>query len=89
MMSVIVMGMVVMRSVRTMAVMLTARRAVEGQVDQAPRVEAREHGRDHQGPEGDVAGRTTRRVSDFDDAVLREEPGKAERRARNADAGER
>src|SRR3546814_19860612 len=70
--------MIVMRRMVVMTVCGQARLAMEGQMDQAPRVEAREERGDHQQPEGECTGIAADGIGRLDDRVLGEEAGKTQ-----------
>ncbi len=89
MVGVIVVAVVVVMRRAGAGVENITRLAVESQVDEAPGVKGGEGRGDGQGPEAEGAEIAADAVGAFDDRVLGEEAGKAERRAGNADAGQR
>src|SRR3546814_16998598 len=70
-----------------MLALFPARLAIEGQEDEAPRIEAGEEGHENADPKGHHAAAAAR-ISGLEDAVLRIEAGKASN-PRDTDAGER
>src|SRR3546814_1553491 len=68
--------MLAMNRVLDMLALFPARLAIEGQEDEAPRIEAGEEGHENADPKGHHAAAAAR-ISGLEDAVLRIEAGKA------------
>src|SRR3546814_14366119 len=79
--------MLAMHRVLDMLALFPARLAIEGQEDEAPRIEAGEEGHENADPEGHHAAAAAR-ISRLANAVLRIEAREASD-ARDADAGDR
>src|SRR3546814_19765304 len=79
--------MLAMHRVLDMLALFPARLAIEGQEDEAPRIEAGEEGHENADPEGHHAAAAAR-ISRLENAVLRIEAGET-RNPRDTDAGNR